>query len=549
MSKAREILVFLLGGDEIRVAAAQSTRGMVEITSAAAFPASARGDDVSALRDQTTIDALKAHVLDNGWKGREAVCLVSGHYVGCQFYDMPPLKRDALRQAVTLKLAQQLHFDVSSAVLAIDADSRPDAGGHTSVVALHQDLAQCVVELIDELGLRLLAISAAPSAISLLASHHRKGMQGHQAVLYVDETTSTLVVLDGERPYVTTELPFGGEDFIAALMRPIITGDEVIQLDQAGATTLRDEIGIPAPDARVMSLQVSGDRILPLLEPVLQKFAKQITQWLSFAGTCNGGVAIKSLVLVGPGSAIRGLGPALAGRLSVEVGTESWLEDQANLRFASGTGILDRYAFAVSAVQNHHRLPDLIPPRVRQQNRSRRLRASLTRCCPFLAAAMLVLAVSFDSLQKALQPNLCLQRTQSDALEQVMHENVRWASYRGRTKVLAGQIEEFSRCSPPWHALFKQLSSILPGEMRAIEIVGRPVESGTKFIVKAAVYPGPSKTFDEVAAQTVLALQRSPFFRRVEMSANRGSTPEDPLAAGIVSFELDLIYPKPRVKT
>ncbi|HUN81395.1 MAG TPA: hypothetical protein VMV81_07775, partial [Phycisphaerae bacterium] len=122
------------------------------------------------------------------------------------------------------------------------------------------------------------------------------------------------------------------------------------------------------------------------------------------------------------------------------------------------------------------------------------------------------------------------------------------ASYRGRTRVLSGQIEEFTRSCPPWHALFKQLSVTLPAEMRAIEVVGRPVESGTKLIVKAAVYPNSSKSFYELASQTILALQKSPFFRRVEMSANRGSSTEDPLAAGIVSFEMDLIYPRPRVK-
>lgn len=549
MSKAREILVLQFSGEEIRLASARSNHGVVEISSAAAFPTTKRGDDVATLHDQTLTDALKAHVRDSGWKGRDAIALVSGPYVGCHYFEMPPLKRDAMRQAILLKLAQQLHFDVSAAVVAIDTNSASVGRSRTGVVALHQDLARCVVEIIEEIGLQLLSLSSAPSSLALHAASDREGMHGQQAVLHIDENTSTLTVLDGDKPYVVTELSLGGADFVAALMRPIISGDECIQLDQAAATTLRDEIGIPAPDARIVSLEITGDRILPLLEPVLQKFSKQITQWLSFAATCNGGVVVKSLQLVGPGTSIRGLGPALAGRLSIEVGTESWLDDKGSLQFAAADGILDRYGFAVSAIRNCERLPDLIPAKVRQQNKSRRLRASITRCSPFLAAAMLVLAVSFDSLYDNLQPNLRTQRSQSDALEQVVHENVRWASYRGGTRILASQIDEFTRASPPWHALFKQLSATLPAEMRAIEVVGRPVESGTKLIVKAAVYPSNSKSFDELAAQTVLALQKSPFFRRVEMSANRGSSTEDPLAAGTVSFEMDLIYPKPRVKT
>ncbi|HUN81180.1 MAG TPA: hypothetical protein VMV81_06670, partial [Phycisphaerae bacterium] len=378
MSKAREILVFHFSGEEIRLASARSNHGHVEITSAAAFPTTKKGDDVATLRDQTLIDALKAHVHDNGWKGREAIALVSGPYVGCHYFEMPPLKRDAMRQAVMLKLAQQLHFDVSAAVVAIDTDSAPAGRSRTGVVALHQDLAQCVVEIIDELGLQLLSISATPSSLALLAASERKGAQGQQAMLHIDENLSTLIVLDGDKPYVVTELSLGSADFVSALMRPIITGDECVQLDQAAATTLRDEIGIPAPDARIVSLEITGDRILPLLEPVLQKFAKQITQWLSFAATCNGGVVVKSLLLVGPGTSIRGLGPALAGRLSVEVGTESWLDGKASLEFAAADGVLDRYAFAVSAIRSRAQLPDLIPPRVRQQNKSRRLRASIT---------------------------------------------------------------------------------------------------------------------------------------------------------------------------
>jgi Tfp pilus assembly PilM family ATPase len=549
MSQNREILVLQIGGEEIRLAAARCARDKVEISNAASFPCQGKSSDNSVLRDQNILDAIKAHVDENGWARREVVCLISGSNVACQHYDMPPLKADALRQAVTLKLAQQLHFDVGSAVVAVDSPRSTGAQVRVNAVALHQDTAQSAVDAVEALNLQLLALSAAPSALACLASASRKATQGHQAVLFVDENVSTLLVLDGDRSYVTTELPIGGADFTAALMRPIIAGQQVIQLDQAGAMKLRDEVGIPAPGTKIESIDVTGDRLLPLLEPVLQKITKQITQWLAFASTCNGGIAIKSLTLVGPGAAIGGIGPALASRLSIDVGTKSWLADKASMDAGSSPIMLDRYAFAVAAAMNWDSLPDLIPPRVQKQRKIRRIRGSITRCAPFVAAAMLLLAVSFDSLQKQLQLHEHSERLQSDALNQIVQDNLRWAGFRGRTRALAGQIDEFVRCTPPWQAIFKELSSTLPSDLRAIEFACRPGESGTKLFVKAAVYSdSSSRSFDEVAGQAVLTLQKSPFFRRVEMSANRGAFPEDPQAAGTVSFEMDVVYPKGKAK-
>jgi Tfp pilus assembly PilM family ATPase len=550
MSSRREILVLQVTGEEVRLACASVTGSSVRLSDTATFCCTGKHADAGTLRDQVLRDAMAAQVARHGWIAREVICVVGGGPVAVQHFEMPPLRGTALRQAVRLKLGSQLHFDANQALLAIrpTGDAPTGAAGQVGVevCAIERETARSVVDMALEMGLVPMCLTLSPAVISRLARERDSARADSSAVLHVDERTSTLVVLRGSAPVVTSELDIGAAELTRALMRPIISGESDVQLDEAAALALRAEVGIPAPDQEIASLGVTGDRLLPLLEPAIQKFARQLTQWLTFATTCNGGAAVTTMQIVGPGAAIPGLARTLAARLAIEIQPEHWLADWVSLEEASAPGRLDGFAVAAGAARWTRQLPDLMPPEVLRQRRVRRVRRSIAVCGPILAAAIGGLAVLFDHLGSGLSITAADRRQELAGVEQIVEANTRWAEEQARVRALEGQFDAFCRASPSWVGVFKELSLLLPSELRALEYSTRAEGGRLIFTVRAGVYTAKTgRSFDEVVAQALLVLQRSAFFRRVELvSAQRGQAPEDPASAGSLAVQLELVVPQ-----
>ncbi len=547
MSKSRDILILQAFPEELRLASARESSGVVEVSHLSSFWCRSKSDDTSALCDQTTLDALAAYVEDRGWAQRELICIVGGPGVSCQHYDLPPLKGPALRQAAILKLKQQLHFEVSDAVVAVDialnALGVPENQVRVDVSAIQRDIAQAAIDAASTARLHLTAITAAPAAYARLAADWTSETSGSRAILQIEEKSCTLVILNGPTPFVTTELPMGAGDITTALMRPIISGENVIQLDESAAAALRNEIGVPSPRQDVVSLQVTGDRILPLLEPVLQKLSKNITQWLSFAATCNNGQAITSVALTGVGGTIHGLAASLASRLGLEVTSGPRIGDHVRLGAETDGVDVESLGLMVAGTRFWRELPDLIPEELRYRKRVNSIKRVLVWSGPFAAAVLFTFGLLFEQVGRTLAHEVAHNSSRLVEAQALIEGRAKMARQTETALNLAGQIEGFVECSPSWVGVFKELSLVLPSELRVLEYTSRTNASGMNLVVKAGVHTSKTqRTFDDVVAQTLLLLERSSFFKRVEMSVNRTPQSEDLGAAGVLTIELELAY-------
>lgn len=550
MSTRDEILVLHAAADGVKLVQVRGGRESTELTDVSQFSLSKKESQSHPLSDQTILDALAARVTEQRWTGRKVVCLIGGSMVACHYYDLPPLQGQALRQAAFLKLKQELHFDVAEAIVAVDTMGRRGSADkpqvRVRVTAMHGDRAAAAIEAVPRIGLELVGLSAAPSAIAALAQEAFQAEPGLTAVLYVDESLSTLVVLENGSPCVTTDLPIGLNDLTAAMMRPIIAGDNVIQLDEARATELRNLVGIPAAEQQVESLGVSGQRLLPLIEPALQKFAKHLTQWLTFAATNLQGGEIQAFRLVGPGTAIPNLAQALALRIRHDVRVESWLSGRASLTGRSEPFLLESCAPAAAAARSRSELPDLLPPEVRFKQKARRVRRAITFCGPVVAAAILAIAVLFQRVGAELGTSAGAQERQLEGVQATVGQNSRWVAEQEAVKSLQQRFDDFSNATPTWVGLFKELSVLLPAELQATEFVARTSEDGIKVTVDAAVFARQDGSgFDEVVGKSLLLLQRSTFFDRVQLlTANRNTGDKTSGPAGTLSIEVELSYPR-----
>jgi len=553
MSKTRDILILQADGDQVTLVRARNGSS-IELLDPGVFRPRETNKAQHLSDDPFVRESLAAHVVQHGWRGREVVCLLGGSLVACQYCELPRLKEAELQQAVLLKLKSQLHFDVAEAIVAINIIDQftIDQTEHVRVqsTAAQRDRITSLLDAAEHAGLRVAGISATPAAIIALAREYLKAEKGSTAALYVDETTSTLIVLKDGLPFVTTELSMGLSSLTAALMRPIIDGERVIQLDEAQATTIRNTVGIAKAGQMVEAAGVDGQRLAPLLEPVLQKLAKHLTQWLTFAATTTDRNKIDVVRLVGPGAGIPNLGEAMAARIDREVRSEQWLRDATISSPAGQPPALESCAAIVGAVRHGEALPDLLPPERRLQQRLGRVRKAVVSCGVIVAAASLGLAVLFGQISARVMPSVELQRQHLPTVQEVVGQNQRWMSREAALRRMEAQFDAVSRDSPLWSGLLKELALRLPSEVRATELTARSVDDGMRLTVSGEVLLRRSgEGFDRTVEQTLLQLQRSAFFKRVRLLSAKRESEEGKEAAGTLSVELDLIHPRGGTRT
>jgi len=554
MSKSSEILVLEAGGDELRVSHVRVEGGTVEIGECASFLSAESNDEKSAIQDQNLLDELSAYVTGRGWTGSDVVCLLGGDSVSCQYFDMPPLKGAALRQAVYLKLGQQLHFAISEAVVDIEPVAGPQPADtnlqRVAVTAVRTTRAQAAIDASARMGLNPVLVSAAPSAVAALAREKLTGDDPMRAALHVGERASILVVFCGQTPCVVCELPIGLGDFASALTRPIISGDDVIQLEVDKATALRDEVGIPDARLEIESLGIKGSNLLPLLAPTLQKLSKQLTQWLTFAATSAGDGKVSALTLVGPGASMHGLADAIKQGIGISVETADWMQGVASASASANALPVESFVIAVAAALNAGNLPELTPPEVRTQQKVRRVRRSTALVSPIVAVAIFGLAFMFERMGTGIQPAVGENRQSLADMEQLIGAHEKWNIEQAEVDRLLGEFGAFACATPHWEGLFKELSRILPGEMQMTQMDGQMDTGGIVVCVQATIYPAPrGRSLDEIVEQTLLSFARSPFFEDVRLlksTMNETESGASGVVSGSVSVDLRLAYPQAR---
>ncbi len=545
MSKNRNILVIQVDVEGVRAAIAEAGSDSVYISDSCSFPSSTQNKESCPLSDQLLIDQLKSYCRGKQQRIDGVLFVLGGAGVSSHYLDMPPLSGKELTQATRIKLAQQLHFPVAEAVVAVKS-LKNQSGGQLKVHAtagLKSHLDR-IIDTASQLGLRLLGICAASDVLAHAVANRFDNTNGMRVVLDLGEQSSTLVVVDGGTPCICSEIPVSAGDITVALMRPIIRGEEVIQLDAAKAMELRDEVGVPLPSDSIPSLGVTGDRILPLLEPVLQKLLKQMTQWLAFATTGKNHI-VEEIELIGVGAAIPQMGEAIAVRSGLRVSVSNWLDELAKRTSTDSGANTSGYGLCAAAVSHWKKLPDLVPEDVRREDRTRRWRRSVSICAPIVAVSIAAISVPFESLGSAVGQSLAVRKAQLAVVQNNVNQCGESTREDQAVTRIEGKFRHFVDESPDWLAVLKEQTQVLPREFRATEYSGEwNVHEASLTVRGDIVTADSSREFDDVVRQTVLALQKSELFRRVEIvSANQGASEGDTRQSGSVAFRLDLRTP------
>ena len=372
-------------------------------------------------------------------------------------------------EAAKMSCTDSLSYSAMSAVCEGEVVGRDAAGTprqtHVVVAAEREDIADAIVQLVEEAGLKF--VSATPIDAAVLAGLVREAMAEKGATLgrlYVGEFISFFVVARGGRLLFSRRIDLGLESLATSLTRPIRTRnrDEPIELDMEGARTVLHQHGIPPRDKVVHDeYGLTGGEMMPPLQPILQRFVIELRQSLRF-GVSDEERADLTIRLIGPGSALPGLADLFARELSVETNADS---SCAGYDWAAPGSDAGELADALRD-RNFLKRLNLMPLDLAVRRRTGRLRRWL-----WTGAAAALVVIAADAVRYHLR--LDGARMQANAWATQLAQAKKLKATEEKLQVVMEALSEVERTVdreiglvPDYRACMQELSRITPATVR-----------------------------------------------------------------------------------
>ena len=232
-------------------------------------------------------------------------------------------------EAALMKCMDALPYSALSAISEAVVIGR-DAGGeaaetHVVVAAEREDVAKAIVDLVEEAGLSFRSatpLDAATIAFLVRGELQRKGAR--RGALYVGEYMSFFVVVSEGRLLFSRRIDLGLESLAGSLTGPVSVAGQAgsIELDIDEARRVLYRHGIPTREASVLASRgLTGRHVIPLLQPVLQRYIVELRQSLRF-GLSEEDREGLTIHLTGPGAAIGRLAEVLGEELRIETSVD-----------------------------------------------------------------------------------------------------------------------------------------------------------------------------------------------------------------------------------
>jgi Tfp pilus assembly protein PilN len=422
-------------------------------------------------------------------------------------------------EAATLSCLDSLPYSAMSAVCDAAVVGRDAAGAarqsHVAVAAEREDVAEAINDLVT--GAELELLSATPVDATIMANLVKEALRdkdGRQGWLYVGEQTSFFVIAHQGTLLLSRRIDLGLEFLATSLTRPIrLPGrEEPLEMEPAEARRILHEHGIPERDTVVHEgLGLSGGQIIPLLQPLLQRFIVEIRQSLRFGMSepHRGDLTIR---FTGPGSSIAGL----AKLVSEELGVVTTVDDSYRSYDWSKPGSVGE----VSDAMRQRRLLkqiNLLPREVARRRRMNRLRRWL-----WTGAAAALVLIAVDGVR--YQARVADLRRQSDSLATRISEMGALKATGERLKgtldamgQIEAMIEQEVGSWSDYRSYLHELSRITPPTIRFTTIAFHRNADGGGGALRGYAFPSGAESARTDLQAFVAAMRASPLFADVSL--------------------------------
>jgi len=329
------------------------------------------------------------------------------------------------------------------------------------------------------------------------------------SLMLVGEHRTVLASGEGSSLRCVRTLDFGYGAMIDAIARGAGAGELRTLSPSALRHWAREalfRVGIPRRDQAVdESAGVLAEHVLPMLQPVLQRFAVEIKQTLRFT-LGEAGLVRGSLLLTGPGAAIPNLAPVLSTQIDIPV-TAAEGQDRSPLGAAANA---DLAALSLLPMSERRRRDGVAFKRVLLAGAG--------------AAAVLIAADAARTFREQYDVERALS-AQTPRLVEVRRD----IELRRQAAELAERVEAQETAArvclgarPDWAALMDELGALAAGQVRLTDVNASSAGASSAATISgvAPMADRASGAPDPLAAYIEL-LQKSPMIDGVELGSTR----------------------------
>ncbi|HRQ72766.1 MAG TPA: hypothetical protein PLU35_07035 [Phycisphaerales bacterium] len=445
-----------------------------------------------------------------------------------------PATGDAALRAARMQMIEALPYPASSNPVSCSILGR-DASGeaprtHVLAAADRDDRAQSLYGFLVRAGCRPVVI--APMEAPLIAAAAR-------AVLDESCRPDDVLVLLGERHTVISagtggnlrclrSFDLGYDLLLEALVRAFHPAGHAAPPTTGERERAREFLhtrGIPSPDDVIdASSGLRGSVVLPLLQPIIQRYVVETRQTIRF-GMSHSDLSKVRLVLSGPGGRI----PRLAELLSNHLDAEAVVSEDAPTHDAGACS-----AFLRACVERPVPALNLLP-----------MSAEARRVAGVLAVGVRAGAVAAGLLLAADGARIAHERAKLDRL---MHANAPIiesidlaAEIDRRAGELAARLADAEASLaatlgeyPDWFAMLRQIAAVASDDVRLLEVTGEVGRDGPALTVRGIALAGASAEGQEPLSRYLEALAASPLTRSVQLASTRNTVMDDAPARSFV---------------
>lgn len=447
--------------------------------------------------------------------------------------------RDA-RQAAILSSAERLDCPMNDAVfrtIVVGRNEGSPATTHLVVAADEDRTLAAIADMASQAGLAFQgAVLIDAATMTRLVSHALESKSQHCAHLYIGEHRSFFVIAHEGNVLFARAISIGIDALVTSLTRPIRGGasQAPFALDREEARALLNRWGFPQREAIVDAARgISGSQVIPLLQPVLQRFIVELRQSLRFALSEDQRRRI-SVVAMGPGAALPGFAGILSAELDLDVQPGSGREDSsASPPDSPGDELIDAMRDARLA-----RELGLQPTILQQRHATRRVQR-----CLWTGAAAAIALMAFDGLRNherliELRRQAQLLTTRSDDAKALENVTARVTSASAEMAKLEGLIVRETGTKVAPGAMLHELGLMTPASIRLTEVSLRRADARVTGSIAGYAFQEREETPNRDLQPFIERLRTSPLLEDVVLSNVQGGSLREAVTQ---RFEIGLV--------
>lgn len=451
-------------------------------------------------------------------------------------------------EAARLALAETLPYPMGCNPHVVKLLAR-DKGGqtrrtHVLVSADKDESAQSLHDWVERSGCVVEALASRDAAVLSAVIKRVMGGASNLAVMYLGEHRTVIAAGDEGNLRFVRVAGVGYDLLVDAYARAKPASSEGGPvLSRAESREMLLKVGIPMRRGVVHeSTGLAGQDVLPLLQPIIQRYAVEAKQSMRF-GMGETESARTKLVMVGPGAAIPQLAEVLAGHVDLEIEPcQTWSNPQQDVGGGGGGGGCGELYRTITGDASNISLM----PHAAEEHRASRL---VQRCLGVGAVAAMV-AMGTDAMMtvSALREAQQALNATQPRITQIMENNqtmAKAAVLAGRVSSAQSQLDSVIGYKPSWRALLGALSELTDDTVRLTE-VRCDLRNGQPAAVLRGMTGAAQSDQSGILAMYMERLLGCPLVKNVDLGSTRTMDTEE---GSRLQFELTISLNSLPVKT